>query len=112
VEIFNLLDSSPIVKFYNILDFKAWNTGSYIKIEIAIRDGTFLYAREYTDDKERNYSYHWQNQHGELLLRWDNSPHHKHIKTFPHHKHTKGIVKESTEISLEEVINYIEKHYK
>ena len=108
--IFKLLDSSPVIQAYRILDFKAWKTGSYIKIEMAIQDDTFLYVREYNDAKDRNYSYHWQDNAGELILRWDNSPHHRHLKTFPHHKHKKGSVVESFEISLEEVLAYIEKY--
>ena len=55
MEIFRLLDDTPIVKSYTVLDFKAWNTGYYIKIEIILRNGTFLYAREYSDVEERNY---------------------------------------------------------
>ena len=107
--IFKLLDSSPVIQAYRILDFKVWKTGSFIKIEIVVQDGSFLYVREYSDDKERNYSYHWQDKAGELILRWDNSPHHRQLRTFPHHKHINGTVAESFEISLEEVLAYIEK---
>ncbi|MCD6471556.1 hypothetical protein J7K55_00280 [Candidatus Aerophobetes bacterium] len=41
------------------------------------------------------------------FLKWDNSPHHQHIKTFPHHKHTPKI-EESEEISLEDILKLIE----
>ena len=33
------------------------------------------------------YSYHYQDQHGQLIFRYDNAPHHPKIATFPHHKH-------------------------
>ena len=56
-------------------------------------------------------SYHWQDEKGRLRIRWDNSPHHKHIKTFPHHKHTPKIV-ESNELSLDDVLIVIEEKLK
>jgi|GEM_PF-5558345 len=34
MEIFRLLDYSPVVHTYEVLDFKIWKTGSYIKMEI------------------------------------------------------------------------------
>jgi len=42
-----------------------------------------------------------------VIKKWDNSPHHQHIKTFPHHKHTQKI-EESKEISLEDILKLIE----
>ena len=26
-------------------------------------------------------------KNGQLIIRWDNAPHHKQIQTYPHHKH-------------------------
>ena len=109
MEIFRLLDDTPIVKSYTVLDFKAWNTGYYIKIEIILRNGTFLYAREYSDVEERNYSFHWQDDQGVLLIRWDDAPHHKNLNTYPHHRHRGNVIEASTDISLEDVLRYIEK---
>ncbi len=40
---------------------------------------------------------------------WDNSPHHRNIKTFPHHKHVGDKIELSHEIKLEEVLIYIDK---
>ena len=67
--------------------------------------------REYASKKAYLYSYHWQDKSGNLRIRWDNSPHHKHIKTFPHHKHTPNI-EESKEIGLKEILNLIEEKLK
>lgn len=104
MEIFRLLDYSPVVHTYEVLDFKIWNTGSYIKMEIVLKNNTFFYIREYNDDKERNYSFHWQDTKGVLIVRWDNAPHHKTLDTFFHHKHVTDKIEESTEITLEEVL--------
>ncbi len=38
------------------------------------------------------------------ILRYDNSPHHKDLKTFPHHKHIKGSIKELERPSLKEFV--------
>lgn len=42
-----------------------------------------------------------------MIVRWDNSPHHKNLKSFPHHKHAPE-VEESEETGLEDVLKYIE----
>jgi len=47
--------------------------------------------------------------HNELIVRWDNAPHHPHLKTYPHHKHLQEAIENSMEITLEEVLKYIEK---
>jgi hypothetical protein len=44
-----------------------------------------------------------------MILRWDNAPHHPNIITYPHHKHTKSGIAPSREITLEQVIMFIEK---
>jgi len=33
------------------------------------------------------YSFHWQDQNGQLIARWDTAPHHPELPTFPHHIH-------------------------
>jgi len=33
------------------------------------------------------YSYHWQDEQGKLIKRWDNAPHHPTLPTHPHHLH-------------------------
>jgi len=35
-----------------------------------------LHAREYADENERTYAYHWQDEENQLRTRWDNAPHH------------------------------------
>uniref|UniRef100_UPI0040573219 toxin-antitoxin system TumE family protein n=1 Tax=Candidatus Electrothrix sp. TaxID=2170559 RepID=UPI0040573219 len=37
--------------------------------------------------KRTKYHFHWQDQHNQLIRRWDNAPHHPEIKTFPDHVH-------------------------
>lgn len=108
MEILRLLDRSEWIKKYEIQEYRRWSGGFYRKIKIIFIDNTLLFAREYTDESERNYSFHWQSENGAMLTRWDNAPHHKHIVTFPHHQHlrTEEIVA-SGAISLKEVLEFI-----
>ena len=75
-------------------------------------DDTVLFAREYLDKTDRDYSFHWQDADGKLIVRWDNTRHHKRVKTYPHHKHVGEAVMESFEMSLVEVLGYIERYGK
>jgi len=43
-------------------------------------------------------------------VRWDNACHHRYIKTYPHHKHINETVRESFEMSLNEILAYIEQY--
>lgn len=104
-----LLEEAPVVKEYQVLDYRKWQDGFYYKVAVTLKDDTLLYAREYNDPDERNYSYHWQDPSEQLIIRWDNAPHHPDILTHPHHKHTPIGVSESQEITLEEVLTKIEK---
>ena len=51
-------------------------------------------------------------QAGMRVLGWDNARHHKDIRTYPHHKHIGEAVTESFEISLGDVLLFIEKYKK
>lgn len=33
------------------------------------------------------YSYHWAQENGDCIKRWDNTPHHPELAGFPHHVH-------------------------
>ena len=63
----------------------------YIKGQILFTDGSELHFREYVDvrtiDMKEDYSYHYQDGAGQMVFRYDNTPHHPNIKTHPHHKH-------------------------
>ena len=108
MDIFKSLELSAAVSSFEVFDFKAWETGLYVKLMVLIKNGTFLYVREYHDERERHYSFHWQDHQGKLILRWDNAPHHKDLKTFPHHRHNKEKVEESNTITLSDVLKCIE----
>lgn len=104
-----LIEESQIVKNYSILDFKQGENYYYLKAQISFQDNSCLMIRVFMSEDDYNYSFHWQDINEELIIRWDNSPHHKDISTYPHHKHVEGMTKPSKEISLKEVMKFIEK---
>ena len=67
------------------------NTGSF-RIKGSINTDSFIEIFEFLFEgniTKYSYAYIKSNQ---LLLRFDNAPHFKNIKTFPHHKHLKNEV--------------------
>lgn len=54
------------------------------------------------------YAYHYQNELGELIFRYDNAPHYPHILTYPHHKHVGLAVEPSRAPDLSDVLREIE----
>ncbi|AIU70897.1 hypothetical protein TEU_11480 [Thermococcus eurythermalis] len=108
-----LLDGSPVVKSYEILDYKEGESFYFLKIKAVLVDGSVLHIREFVSEEEYNYSFQWQ-RNGNLIIRWDNASHHRGIETFPHHKHvgSKDNVQPSKEISLEDILGIIEEKIK
>lgn len=103
-----LLEESLAVTRYEVLDFKQGEHFYFLKVKAQLADGSELHIREFVSEREFTYSYHWQDENGRLRIRWDNAPHHKHLRTFPHHKHTPE-VEESEDIGFQDVIKLIEK---
>ncbi len=99
---------SKIIKNHTVIDFNSGRDFFYYKAKLELINDDFLYIKEYTSSKEHIYSYHWQNNEGKLIIRWDNSPHHKSLKTYSHHKHTPD-VEESNETNMYDVLKYIER---
>ena len=102
-----LFKTSKIIKEYEIIDFKQGKDFYFIKAKATLTNKAELHIREFVSEREYIYSYHWQDVNGRMIIRWDNAPHHRHLKTFPHHKHTPE-VEESEEVNLEGVLKVIE----
>ena len=105
------LTASPIVKDIEILDEFITSVSGFLDCRVLLIDGSELYVSEYfTVLKDRikrdKYSYHLQKR-GELLIRWDNAPHHKEVSSYPHHKHIRNKIESSQETNLRTVLNFI-----
>ncbi len=107
MEILNWLEASSIVEGYKIQEYRTFRDGFYIKIKAILKDKSELYIREYSDIKERNYSYHRQDNKGEIIIRWDNSPYHPELANAPHHKHEHNKKEPPQEVTLQSVLKTI-----
>jgi len=110
----NLLQKSKIVSDLDILNFVDEEDIQVLYVRATLIDKSILFVRELATKTESKYSYHWQSKTKKLICRWDNAPHYPNVKTFPHHKHdgSKQNVLPSKEITLEKVLEVIEKRIK
>ena len=81
--IFHWLETSPVVREFEVAEFREWASGYYYRVDVTLRDGSLLHAREFFNPEERHYSFHWQTAAGALIVRWDDAPHHRGLETFP-----------------------------
>ncbi len=90
------------------MDSDAYGEYYKLKIEARLVNGWKLHVWEHAIPQLRRYAYHISKK-SELIIRWDNAPHHRQIRTFPHHKHVKDTVLESREVTIEEILEELEK---
>ncbi|MEW6665743.1 MAG: DUF6516 family protein [Thermodesulfobacteriota bacterium] len=94
-----------IVRAYRVVSYEQEGNSYRIKVEINLIDDSQLFMKEYLfENAERKYAFHWSDRQGNLLCRWDDSPHWPNLRTFPHHKHVGTNVLDSRETTLEEVL--------
>ncbi len=75
-------------------------------------DSSELHFMEFVNIKTEvnryKYSYHYQDNSGVLIFRYDMAPHHKELRAFPHHKHlADGQVIDAVSPSLAEILEEI-----
>jgi hypothetical protein len=106
-----ILKESSIVDSILSIDSDAY--GDYYRLKILARliNGWKLNVWEHATSGFRRYAYHIS-KGSELIIRWDNAPHHKQIKTFPHHKHVGENILESDEMEIEVILRDLEKMIK
>jgi hypothetical protein len=102
------LTASSIVRDIEVLEEFITSVSGYLECRLLMIDNSTLYISEYftifeDEIKRDKYSYHHQ-KNNELLIRWDNAPHHKELPTFPFHVHRKDGVFESKEMTVEDVL--------
>lgn len=101
------LKESNLFCSIDVIEFIDEDTIRLLKLKARVVDGTFLYVTELHTPSYQKYSYHWQKEDGQVIIRWDNKPHWKHIKTFPHHKHYKDKISHSHRVTVVDVIQEI-----
>ena len=106
---------STIVKSFKVIRERISERDGHVRIKCALSNEDILEFSIYAiliDNKPtiENYSFHWQRENGELLYRWDNTPHHPEICTHPHHLHIKeeNNVNNSSHQALQNILDFIE----
>ena len=104
---------SDIITDFSISNFRRYSSAFSLVAKLEFIDGSSLHLRDYLFiDGKRKYSYHWQSDNGDLISRWDNSPHHQNVSTFPHHRHIPGEISKSQSRNLADVLEIIHKNIK
>jgi len=88
------------------------NSMKLIRLRIKFIDNSTLYVSEvYINRNLVKYSYYWFDANKNLIIGWDNAPHHRKVRTYPHHKHvgSKENIVESEEHDLRAVLRFIRK---
>ena len=100
--------SDLVVSGLRIIRERATLTDSHLRARLTLTDGSQLEFSEYVQrspDDQINiitYSYHWADAHGNLIRRWDNTPHFPDLPGFPHHIHdgASGVVGPGQPVSI------------
>jgi hypothetical protein len=103
-----ILEESSIVDSIISVDSDALGNYYRLKLQALLINGWKLHVWEHATPKFQRYAYHIS-KGPKLIIRWDNAPHHRQVKTFPHHKHVKEEIIESKEMSIEDIIIELEK---
>ena len=101
---------SEVILTYDIQNFKIVGSSYHLSCNIKMKNKSQLFVKDYLFlDGYRKYSFHWQDENGNCIFRWDNAPHHQDVVTFPYHKHIgkEENIKESQPMKLEIVMEYI-----
>lgn len=106
-EIISALKESNLFASIDVIELIDEESVKLIKIKATVLNGTALYITELHTPDYQKYSYHWQKENGELIIRWDNKPHWRNLKTFPHHRHEKERILPSYRIGIDDVIKMI-----
>lgn len=103
-----ITDHNSMIADVKIEDFRRFESAYSLVAVITFIDESVLHIKDYLFvDGRRKYSYHWQDNSGKLITRWDNSPHHPQVHTFPHHKHLPESVEPSHERQLIDIFQVI-----
>ncbi len=105
--IITALKESSLFCSIDVIELIDEDTIKLLKLKARVTDGTLLYITELHSPSYQKYAYHWQKEGGEVIIRWDNKPHWKTIKTFPHHKHECDKILPSHRVTVVDVIHEI-----
>ena len=85
--------TDPLVARFHVLRERSTLTDGYLRGRLTLRDDSQIEFSEYVQVSSSDqiqvitYSYHWSDAQGNLIRRWDNTPHLPHLPGFPYHIH-------------------------
>ncbi len=87
------LISSPVIASYRILRREVAPGDGKLRLKAVSTGGEVIELFEYVTELRgkivlSKYSFHWQDNQGNLKFRWDNAPHHPELPEAPHHFHS------------------------
>lgn len=108
----NYSDFNHLIKNAFLLTNIRRNDITKVKMKFELIDDSILCLSEVTIQESQwfEYGYQWMNIDNELIIRWDNTPHHSHIETFPFHQHISSNenVHSSEPMTLQKVFMHIQ----
>ncbi len=105
------IENSKVVADKSV-DFREFTPSEGMLIgKLLFMDGSLLEFMEYLKgDKRLKYRFHFMDKEGAMIFRYDNAPHHE-VSTFPCHKHLPGVVEESKEKCISDILDEIEMRF-
>ena len=109
------LTTDPVVSGFSVIRERVTLVDGHLRARLTVSDGSLIEFSEYVQRSPDNqidvvtYSYHWASADGDLILRWDNTPHFPDLPGFPHHIHDgrKGSVVPGEPVSIFGVLDEI-----
>lgn len=85
--------TDSVVSGFRIVRERTTTVDGYLRACLTLTDDSWIEFSEYVQRSSDGcihvitYSYHWADAHGNLIRRWDNTPHFPDLPGFPHHIH-------------------------
>jgi hypothetical protein len=85
--------TNPLAENFQIIRERCTHTDCHIRAKLYLPEGRILEFSEYVQRTIHGeisvitYSYHCSDRFGNLIVRWDNTPHFPDMENFPHHIH-------------------------
>jgi hypothetical protein len=110
--------TDAIVSRFDVIRERHTATDGHLRARLTLTDDSLLefseYAQRSPDDRIEivTYSYHWADANGDLIRRWDNTPHFPDLPGFPHHIHdgSSGTVSPGQPVNFFIVLDEIARH--
>jgi hypothetical protein len=108
-----LLAASPIILSSDIQKhFGPHNNVVYIRGSILFIDSSILEISLFVKETPKaiffdKYRFHYMNNRGDMLFRYDNAPHYPELSSFPNHKHIGNRTTPAAPPDLQTILNEI-----